>query len=364
MTRKDPTLDRRQFVKLTGATASGIGLAGCSGGEGSDGSGDDSSTGTTTEATSTPEGVQSFKMAITHFPIISSGVPVMVSFEKGFYEKRDIGVKDITSFAGGGTTIRGVVTGGLPVGAGSAPAVVNAWDTGAPAHLIGGTANTNDIDVLTLPDSGIESIQDLEGKTIGYSNPGSASQAMIVMSIKRAEGITLDDVTLKAMGGLGESITGVKEGSIDAGWGNVVVSIPEINQGNMKRVFGTWEYAKEIPNTALFAGTKMIDEHGDFFKKMMAAHEEAASFVESNPGDAGKIWAGYADDINADLATQVIELNLEMNDAFFSVGWNEKAFHSLEEMMLSVDMIDSAPDWNKVVDQQFIPEDKRIELPE
>ncbi|MFB6095759.1 MAG: ABC transporter substrate-binding protein [Haloferacaceae archaeon] len=376
MARDSPTIGRRRFVKLAGATAVAVGLAGCSTNQsGSDGSssGSSGSTGgstggsdggdSTPTETATPEGVQSFKMAISHFPIISSGVPVMVSFEEGYYEQRNIGVEDITSFAGGGTTIRGVVTGGLPVGGGSAAAVVNAWAAGAPVHLIGGMANTNDIDVLTLPDSGIETIQDLKGKTVGYSNPASASQAMLVMSLKRADGISLDDVTLKAMGGLGESITGVKEGDIDAGWSNVVVSVPQINSGDLKRVFGTWEYAKEIPNTALFAGSSMVQEHGAFFEKMLEAHAQANEFIQSNPGKAAGHWAKYADNVDQSAAKLVIEQNLEMNDNFFGVGWNEGAFQSLEEMMLSVDMIDSAPDWDTVVDQQFIPEDQRIDLP-
>lgn len=369
MARELPASDRRSFLKLAGATAGSLGLAGCSGqqsGAGSDSmdGGDSTNGGSSTEtSTATPEGVQSFKMAISHFPIISNGVPVMVSFEEGYYEERDIGIKEITSFAGGGTTIRGVVTGGLPVGGGSAAAVVNAWAAGAPVRLVGGMANTNDIDVLTLPDSGIETIQDLKGKTVGYSNPASASQAMLVMSIKRAKGISLDDVTLKAMGGLGESITGVKEGQIDAGWSNVVVSISQINQGKMKRVFGTWEYAEEIPNTALFAGSEMVQTHGAFFKKMLAAHQQASEFIQNNPKKAAKHWAKYADNVDVSTAKQVIDLNLEMNPNFFGVGWNEKAFHSLEEMMLSVDMINSAPNWDKVVDQQFIPEGKRISLP-
>lgn len=358
--------NRRQFIKVTsGAVALG-GIAGCAGG--SDGGDTPAPEPTATPGGSTPtateQPAQSYDLALSHYPIISTAVPVILCNEQGLYADRNIGIDEITSFSGGGTTIRGVVTGGLPVGAGGAPAVTQAWKAGAPVNYIGGLANTNDIDVVAPADSDIESIQDLAGKSVGYTNPGGSSHAMLVMSLKRAEGISVDDVTLRAMGGLGETITGLNEGAIDAGWSNVTVSIPRVESGEWKRIFGTWEYASEIPNTVFFAGTRTIEENKEFFNQFIDAHMEANEMIKEDPSMAAELWAQHADNITPELGRKVIELDLEMSDNFFGVGWNENAFHSLEEMMLAVDLIESPPDWSAVVDQQFIPEDLQIDLPE
>ena len=364
MLRDSTAVDRRRFIELAGS-AGAVGLAGCTGGSdggGGDGGGDGGDGGGSQGTTQA--GVTSFDMAISHYPIISNGLPVMVSKEEGLYADRDIGVEGITSFSGGGTTIRGVVTGGLPVGGGAAASVVKAWKAGAPVNFVGGLANTNDIDVVVLADSEVETIQDLKGKTIGFTNPGSSSQAMLTMSFKRAEGISLSVVTLEAMGGLGETITGLNEGAIDAGWNNIAVSIPKVEAGEWRRVFGTWEYAPAIPNSALFAGTPTIDEHGDFFGRFIDAHVEANEIIKNERDTAAAAWAKRADNIDQSLARKVIDLSIdEISENMFGVGWNERAFHSLEEEMLTIDLISSPPQWDQVVDQQFIPEDERIELP-
>ena len=64
---------------------------------------------------------------------------------------------------------------------------------------------------MTLPDRGIESIEDVRGKSVGFTEPGSITQGCAVLSLQAA-GIDPDEVELQAMGGLSEAITGLKEG--------------------------------------------------------------------------------------------------------------------------------------------------------
>lgn len=352
-------LDRRQFLKTTGtvATIGQIGLAGCSGTGGTDQATKEKTTPTEsqTKTTTGESKQQSIQLAWSHYPIIPDALPGLVSIKKGFYENNGISISEVTSFSGGGTTVRGLTTGGIPVGSGAAAAAVKGWNAGAPIQMIANDVAPPAIDVLTLPDSGIETIQDLKGKTVAYSNPGATSQAMLILSLERADGISVDDVELKAMGGLGESITGVKEGAVDAGWSNIIVSIPKINSGGFKRVYGTWEYAKEIPSEVIMTGTRTIEEKPDLLQGIVDSHIEANKFIANNKDETAKIWSNTADNITKDLGVQVLNKTLDINDDYYSVQFSENAFSSLTEMLQLAGMVDEKPKWDKIVDRQFLP---------
>ncbi|MFB6097200.1 MAG: ABC transporter substrate-binding protein [Haloferacaceae archaeon] len=358
-------LDRRSFLAATGVGVSGL-VAGCSGGSSSDGTetttSDDS--GTTQPTTKTPgSGVETFQAAASHYPIVPSGLIFPVSQQQGFYEEQGLELGKVTSFGGGGTTIRGVVTGGIPIAGGSGAGVIKAFTSGAPVHIIANIDEPPPIDVVTPASSDIETIQDLAGKTVGFTNPGSVSQQLLAASIESADGISLDEVTLKAMGGLGETISGLDEGIIDAGWSNITVSIPRIESGDWRRVYGTWEYAK-IPNLVLLAGQRTIEEQPEFLQGVVDAHAKAGEFYRNNTGEVAKLWADLWDNIDRPLAEKVLEKKLEISHV--GVWPNSFRKSSLENlaraMHLSGILDQGTPPWDQILDQRFLPEADRVQM--
>ncbi|MCD5324649.1 MULTISPECIES: TAXI family TRAP transporter solute-binding subunit [Pontibacillus] len=77
-----------------------------------------------------------------------------------------------------------------------------------------GTLYPETIQIVTTKDSGIESIEDLKGKTvsIGALGSGTAANAENILDI---HGITLDDIKKRDLA-FGESTSGIQDGSIDA----------------------------------------------------------------------------------------------------------------------------------------------------
>lgn len=362
---------RRKFLASSGLVTTGL-LAGCSGSD--DGSnattesrpddGLDSSDDSETDTPAKEAESEVVQVAASHYPIVPSALVFPVSKRQGFYEEEGITLGEVTSFGGGGTTIRGVVTGGIPVAGGSAAAAVNAFSSGAPVHLIANIDEPPPIDVVAPADSDIGSIQDLAGKTVGYTNPGSISEQLLAASIKRADGISLDQVTLKAMGGLGETISGLGEGIIDAGWSNITVSIPRVENGEWKRVYGTWEYVT-IPNLSLLAGQRTIEENAETLQGFVNAHIKAGEFYRNNTGEVAKIWTDLHDNIDEDLALKVLEKKIEISDVgTWTVGFQKSSLDQMEQAMQLSGVLDSdtsAP-WKEVIDQRFLSDDKTIRL--
>lgn len=133
------TITRGQFLKgasMLGLVAGSGGLlAACGGGEG--------------EA-SGPVG-----LSVSHYPTLLYSVPWAVAIEQGYFEARGIQLEEIVGSSGGGTTVRNVVTDGLPLGAVATPAAINAFNEGSSLKILGGAiGNTADVSFVTLPPSG------------------------------------------------------------------------------------------------------------------------------------------------------------------------------------------------------------------
>src|SRR5699024_10194941 len=71
-----------------------------------------------------------------------------------------------------------------------------------------------DLQLVTTADSGIESIEDLEGKNVAVGDQGSGTEAN-ANQVLEAAGITYDDITPEYMG-FGDASQGLQNGTLDA----------------------------------------------------------------------------------------------------------------------------------------------------
>ena len=77
------------------------------------------------------------------------------------------------------------------------------------------TLYPNITQVVTMADSGIESIEDLKGKTVSVGSPNSGTE-VIALRLMDAAGLDPDEDIAKRGLGVGESVQAMRDGSIDA----------------------------------------------------------------------------------------------------------------------------------------------------
>src|SRR6266516_7882550 len=117
----------------------------------------------------------------------------------------DVCSSDLTGVltsTGGGTSVRNTLAGDLPFGEVALSAAVEAIKAGQPLKIVcAGAESVADILWIAKPDSPLASIQDIVGKKIGYTSPGSVTNMLILMAMK-AQGIDAGKVTLVPAGGI------------------------------------------------------------------------------------------------------------------------------------------------------------------
>ncbi len=341
---------RRQFLKAAGmagmvAMSSGGLLAACGGGQGGGQGGG-------------PQTVQG--LSVSHWPTLLYSVPWAVAMEQGFFEEREINLEEIVGSSGGGTTVRNVVTGGLPLGAVATPSAINAFNEGSSLKILGGAiANTADISFVTLPDRNIGSIEDLRGKTVGFTNPGSVTQGCAVLSLQEA-GIELSEVKLQAMGGLSEALTGLKEGAIDVAPLILPSAITQKEEEGFQTVFETTEYIDQFPQLVLIATAQTVQQQPEVLQSLVDIYQQAIDFTLENPQEAAAAWTKNSE-VPEDAALASLE-TIEPSE-YYSTALTADALNTVVREMKAIELLgpDDQVDWEELLDQQFLPEDKRVD---
>src|SRR5471032_943678 len=104
------------------------------------------------------------QIAVGNFGVAANGMPFAVALEKGYFKAEGIDVTGIISSAGGGTSLRNMLAGGVPYGEVNPGVVIAAIQQGADLKIISDNVLTVAEFVWAVkPDSPIKSIKDLKG---------------------------------------------------------------------------------------------------------------------------------------------------------------------------------------------------------
>ena len=317
-----------------------------------------------TEAPGDGEGNLDGQITVSNHPSLLYSPPWIAALDEDLFAKRGLKVSNIVGSEGGGTTVQNVVSGGLPIGEVATSAAVTAFLAGADIKIVGGgVASGKDVFWVTNPDSDIDSIEDLRDKEVGYTSPGSVTQGLLALSLERS-GVGLDNVKTRAMGGLAEGLTALKNGDIDAAAMLEPIFSEQVEEEGWKPVFRASDHVPEFMSTVIITGPGVAEKSPDLVKETLAARAEGIEVVADRPKEVAKAWAKEAG-IKESSALRALE-SVDP-DVHWKVGLGEpEGLESVLETMRLIDLLgnDQKVDWEKIVDQRFIPESDRTALPE
>lgn len=135
------------------------------------------------------------------------------ALKNGYFEKYGLQV-NLVQIAGGPKGVTAMVSGDVQICQIAGSAVINAAAAGQDLVLVAGLYNSFPSILFVQP--GINSVDDLRGKTIGVSATGTASEVAVRLLLQEV-GLDPDkDVILLDMGEESERVLAMKAGQIDA----------------------------------------------------------------------------------------------------------------------------------------------------
>lgn len=304
--------------------------------------------------------VRAEQIAVGNFGVSANGMPYAVALDKGFFKEEGINVTGIITSAGGGTSLRNMIAGGVPYGEVNPGVVVAAIQQGADLRIISDNVLTVAEFVWAVkPDSPIKSLADIKGKKIGFTNPRSTSQALAQMVAQKA-GLKPNEVELVRTGGFGEGYAALSTGMID------IAPIPEPlwaqHKDKLRAIATASEILPPLSNVVGVTTANMAAEKGDFIRAVIRARRKAVAFMIENPDAAGDIVAKHYNLLPEVARASIRNLVTSRTEGveYWGPGQiNTAGLQRMLEVQKSLGALTGEIELSKYVDTQFLPEDIR-----
>ncbi len=298
------------------------------------------------------QGVYEIPITVSHHPTLLYSVPYIVGMKQGFFADENIKITEIIGSEGGGTTVRNVVTGDLPIGEVATPAAAQALAQGSDVVAVGGGAQSvAEINFVAPKGSGPQSIDDLAGASVAYTSPGSVTQGVLALSLAAA-GVAPGEVKSKALGGISEGLTALDSGAVDAAANLEPVYSSEPAPYDV--VFWANEHVPAFQQTVLIAGSDIVEKQPDVVEGFLSARAKAIDWIKQNPDQAAAMWAK-----EADIGTGVAETALKtaLKDDWYGVGFSQEGLDAVDKEMKLIDLVPQGQEipWEDLVDTSMLP---------
>ncbi|KKK38226.1 nitrate ABC transporter substrate-binding protein [Mesobacillus campisalis] len=237
---------------------------------------------------------------IGYFPNLTH-IATIVGLEKGFFEEafgENVTIETKT-VSNGGLFMEAMSTDAIDVGTVGPGPLLNFYVKNKEYHLISGAVNGGAV-LVAREDSGVEKLEDLDGKKVAIPVIGSTQDVMLRKALQE---VNLEPTT---NGGTVELFAAAPadtaplfiQKSVDAAatqepWGYVLE-----NQAGGKLLLDWDEFAwgKESTNTVVAARADFLEKE-DLAKAYLTGHKNAVEFIQDNPEEAQEIVIKHLKDL-------------------------------------------------------------------
>jgi len=299
------------------------------------------------------------QIVVSNYGTSPNGMPFAVAMEKGYFKEFGVNVDGILSSDGGGSTIRNLLGGKLAFGEAAPSAVVTAVQGGADLRIVSGDVHTvAEFVWVAMPNSPVKSMKDLKGQRIGFTNPGSTSEALDHLLLEAA-GIPAADAKLTRTGGFGAGLTQLELNGVD------VVPITEpmwsSNPGKYRIVASAPEVLPALSNVVGVTTGAAAKTRGDFIRGVLKARRKAVEFMYANPAEASQIIA-KAYNLDPAVTEKVVRMLLDSGKKGGVPYWGpgDLRIDTMNNMIRAQKLVGAVKgdvDWSKMIDESFLPDD-------
>ena len=302
--------------------------------------------------------------ALTHITVSVAqatdinGMPWKVAQAKGFFEREGIVLDKVLPAEGGGTTLHNVIAGDLPFGQVATSALVNAYMKGAPIKVISGASEVPfEIGWAVMKDSPIKTVKDLDGKTWGFTNAGSVTEAMSYLVPKHA-GLNMETTKRVATGGVGAGIALLQSGAVD------VTFIPPLTEKehtkDLRVVVRGNEFVPYYELTMIVSSRRYAEKHPEVARGLLRALQSAIDWMKANPSEAGEMYAASLN-VDPQIGKELIQKFNDLN--VLSLAFNPKSLAGVAEGLRYTDKIEHV-DWKGLLTDAYLPEKYKGKIPD
>jgi ABC-type nitrate/sulfonate/bicarbonate transport system substrate-binding protein len=284
-------------------------------------------------------------------PTSDAIIPVDVGDQLGIFKKHGLDLK-IIDFGGGSKMAQAMAAGSIDIGDGAGTEIAFVAK-GAPMMTIcESTAPAPFLGIGVPYDSPIKTLDDLKGKTIGVSSPGSFSEWSAHV-LARKKGWGEDGVKTVAIGGGAAPVAAsFKTHQVDADIGGTsqFLAMEEAKAGRLLAPVSVYE--GNVASGALFASNDLIAKNPDAVRAFLAGWIETVDYMRAHKAETVRIESAithFSDDVMAREYDFVI--GMYVKDCRFDA----ESLATLKSSFVELKLLDAEPDMSKLYTEAYLP---------
>jgi NitT/TauT family transport system substrate-binding protein len=226
---------------------------------------------------------------VCYSAITGTQAVVWYAYEKALFLKYGLEVK-LTYISSGTTAVTALLAGNIDICQVAGSSVVNAVAAGQDAVMIAGLYNIYPASLMVIP--GIKTAQDLTGKALAISQPGSSTDVGIRMVLKQFGLIPDKDVTLLAIGEESARMAAMDTGQVAGSLLTSPDTLIEHQKGDIELAnLATMNIPYQ--HTGIATTRKYISGHQTVVEDFMKAILDAIHQMKKDPAGTKAVMAKY-----------------------------------------------------------------------
>jgi NitT/TauT family transport system substrate-binding protein len=214
-------------------------------------------------------------------PGVTQAIPAIAK-EAGLFTKHGIDA-EVILLTGSPRLIQTLIAGDIDYALGGTSSVLRARFRGADPVIIAGTTNFTGQRVLVRPDSSLQRLQELKGKTVGVTQYGSQGDTFLRDALRKI-GLKPDaDVSILQMGGTPQVASALVAGKVDAAVSGES-SLLLVHQGRAKMLPGANAKELKLPGigATLNVTRRFIARDRESIARFLRAYVEGVHYFRTN----------------------------------------------------------------------------------
>ncbi len=278
-------------------------------------------------------------------------IPAELGLELGVWDDRDLKVKNLF-VQGSGEVAQALTAGEADIAATAGSSTIASIIKGVPQTIIA-AIGVNDFKtmVIVVPtNSAIKSADDLKGKTIGVTSPGSGTD-YLAQVLQTQQGWSDKDLKRAPIGGLNEQLAAMESGSTDAFVWSVeaAFALEESGEGRVLMDFGFLDNEVfEVINVR----DQVLKDRPDDVKKYLEGWFEVVKYMQDNP-EKTVAFIEKNFELSPTVSQRVYDFAMEIMSTDGTIP--ENVLQGLGESLVTQGKADKAPSPGDWWDDQFVP---------
>jgi ABC-type nitrate/sulfonate/bicarbonate transport system substrate-binding protein len=213
-----------------------------------------------------------------------------IAKEAGLFTKYGLDV-NLHLVPGTPRLVQSLVAGDFDFGQVGSIAVMRARVENADTLMLASSGDYSTFKIMAHPQTGIRTLADLRGRTVGVSQIGSESHTFLKLALAR-QGVAIDDVNILQAGGNPQAAQAMLTGNIDASAVSGVM-VPASERAGAVLLADGRELKIPSPRGSLASTRKRVERDRDMTMRFMRAYVEGVHYYKTQRDETIKIMQQY-----------------------------------------------------------------------